>query len=237
MCGRFTLHTPVSELQLAFKGFAFPDEVEPRYNIAPSLQILHVANDGERAVAEAKWGLVPFWAKDPKIGNRMINARAETLASKPAFRDAYRHKRCLILADGFYEWKKSPDGKTKTPIYVTLDSGAPFAFAGLWDTWKQPDGERMRTCTIITTEPNALMADIHDRMPVILPESAYDLWLDPDTTEPEVLNGLLVPYPTESMTAHPVSSTVNSPRNEGADCIAPAEPGEDRSDAEQLSLL
>ena len=163
-------------------------------------------------------------------------ARAETLASKPAFRDAYQHKRCLIVADGFYESQKSPDGKSKTPMYITVDSGAPFAFAGLWDTWKQPDGERLRTCTFITTEPNDLMAPIHNRMPVILPPNAYDLWLDPDTTEPEVLNGLLVPYPSEHMSAHPVSETVNSPKNDTSECIIPVPP-ETYAKPEQLSLL
>ena len=237
MCGRFTLHTPVSDLQLAFKGFVFPDVVEPHYNIPPSLQILHISNDGERQVTAAKWGLVPFWAKDPKIGNRMINARSETLASKPAFRDAFRNKRCLILADGFYEWKKSADGKTKTPIYITLNGGKPFAFAGLWDTWKQPDGERLKTCTIITTEPNALMSEIHNRMPVILPPSAYDLWLDPETTEPEILNGLLSPYPAEEMTAHPVADTVNSPRNDVPECIQPVTSMSEPNEPRQLSLL
>jgi putative SOS response-associated peptidase YedK len=237
MCGRFTLHTPVSELQMAFKGFAFPPDVDAHYNIAPSLSILTIENDGERKVAAAKWGLVPFWAKDPKIGNRMINARADTLATKPAFRDAYQNKRCLIIADGFFEWKKSPDGKTKTPMYITLNEGRPFAFAGLWDTWKQEDGERLKTCTIITTEPNALMADIHNRMPVILPPDSYDLWLDPDTTEPEILNGLLHPYPAEDMTLHPVSDTVNSPRNDETACIEPVTLEPPQPEAEQLSLL
>lgn len=236
MCGRFTLHTPISDLQLAFKGFAFPDEVEPHYNIAPSLSILTISNDGEREVSAARWGLVPFWAKDPKIGNRMINARSETLASKPAFREAYQHKRCLILADGFFEWKKSADGKTKTPMYITLADRRPFAFAGLWDTWKQEDGERLKTCTIITTEPNALMADIHNRMPVILPPTAYELWLDPDTTEPDVLNGLLAPYPADDMVAHPVSNKVNTPKNDTPDCIEPVDVEANR-DPEQLSLL
>jgi len=236
MCGRFTLHTKPADLQIAFRGFTFPDEIEPQYNIAPSLNILHVTNDGERTVSRARWGLVPFWATDAKIGNRMINARAETLATKPAFRDAYQHKRCLIIADGFFEWKKQADGKTKIPMYITLKSRQPFAFAGLWDTWKQPDGERLKTCTIITTEPNDLLTSIHNRMPVILQENAYDLWLDPDTTEPEVLNGLLVPYPAEEMIAYPVADTVNSPRNDVKDCIEPVDAPTPAQPA-QLSLL
>ncbi len=221
MCGRFTLHTNPADLLAAFGGFTFPDNLEPRYNIAPSLNILHVTNEGEKTVSLAKWGLVPFWAKDAKIGNRMINARAESLATKPSFRDAYQHRRCLIIADGFFEWKKEADGKSKIPMYITMKSGNPFAFAGLWETWKQPDGDLLRTCTIITTEPNDLMASIHHRMPVILPDNTYDLWLDPGTIEPEVLNGLLKPYPAEEMTAHPVNLTVNSPRHDEKDCIEP----------------
>jgi putative SOS response-associated peptidase YedK len=236
MCGRFTLHSSPADLQLAFRGFAFPDEIEPHYNIAPSLDVRHISNEGEKTVSKARWGLVPFWAKDPKIGNRMINARAETLASKPAFRDAYQHKRCLIIADGFFEWKKEAAGKTKVPMYITLKSGRPFAFAGLWDTWKQPDDHRLKTCTIITTEPNDLMARIHNRMPVILPENAYDLWLDPDTTESEILNGLLVPYRADEMTVHPVANTVNSPRNDLSECIAPVAMPTPEPPA-QLSLL
>ena len=238
MCERFTLHTNASELQLAFKGFNFPDdENEPRYNIAPSLNILTVSNEGGKRVTPAKWGLIPFWAKEPKIGNRLINARAETLAAKPAFRDAYRHKRCLILADGFFEWKKEPDGAIKTPMYVTLESGKPFAFAGLWDTWEQADGERLRTCTIITTAPNELMAEIHSRMPVILPEEAYGPWLDPGTDEPELLNGLLTAYPADKMQAHPVSHTVNSPRNDTPGCIDPTDLEVPEGPPQQLSLL
>ena len=235
MCGRFTLHTNQTDLQLAFKGFVFPEEINPRYNIAPSLDILHITNDGEKRASKAKWGLIPFWAKDPKIGSRMINARAETLATKPAFRDAYQHKRCLILADGFFEWKKEADGKTKTAVYISLKSGRPFAFAGLWDSWKQSDGESLRPCTIITTEPNRLMATIHNRMPVILSEDNYDLWIDPDTFEPEILNGLLRPYPDQEMLAHPVADTVNSPRNDFRDCITPV--ATDVPPPNQLPLL
>ncbi len=235
MCGRFSLHTPIAELQLAFKGFTFPADVEAHYNIAPSFSTLHITNGNDRRVSEARWGLVPFWAKDPKIGNRMINARSETLTSKPAFREAFRSKRCLILADGFYEWKRSPDGKTKTPMYITLRSGRPFAFAGLWDTWKQPENDWLTTCTIITTEPNELMSDIHNRMPVILPQNAYDLWLDSDMAETAILNELLGSYPANRMQAHPVSDVVNTPQNDVADCIEPVELAP--PPPEQLSLL
>lgn len=236
MCGRFTLHTSQADLQLAFEGFVFPDEVEPRYNIAPTLDILVVANGGRREVRQARWGLIPGWVKDPRIGSRMINARAETLAQKFAFRDAYRNRRCLVIADGFYEWRKEPEGG-KTPIYIQLQGGRPFAFAGLWARWHPEAGEPVTSCTIVTTTPNDLMASIHDRMPVILPPSAYDLWLDPDTDEPEVLNGLLVPFPQEDMVVRPVTRHVNSVRNEGAECIAtPPDAGGD-DPVGQLTLL
>lgn len=233
MCGRFTLHTSRADLQLAFKGFVFPDDVEPRYNIAPTLNILFVANDGTREVRQAKWGLVPAWAKDVRIGNRMINARAETLAQKPAFKDAYRKRRCLVLADGFYEWRKEEDG-TKTPIYVQMEDARPFAFGGLWDVWRG-EASPITSCTIVTTKPNRLLAPIHDRMPEILPSESYDLWLDPDTEEPEILNGLLVPYPEDDMSARPVSKYVNSTKNEGPGCIDPEDASEQRK--VQLSLL
>ncbi len=236
MCGRFTLHTSRADLQLAFEGFVFPDEIDPRYNIAPTLDILVVANDGTREVRQARWGLIPGWAKDPKIGNRLINARSETLAQKPAFKDAFRKRRCLVIADGFYEWRKEPEGG-KTPIYIQLQDGRPFAFAGLWARWHPDEGEPVTSCTIVTTEPNPLVAPIHNRMPVILPPTAYDLWLDPDTDEPEVLNGLLVPYPAQEMVIRPVTRFVNSVRNEGAECIAALPPARGDAEVGQLSLL
>jgi putative SOS response-associated peptidase YedK len=236
MCGRFTLHTSRSDLQLAFEGFVFTDEVEPRYNIAPTLDILVVANDGKREVRQARWGLIPGWAKDPRVGSRMINARSETLAQKPAFREAYRNRRCLVIADGFYEWRKEPEGG-KTPIYIQLRDGRPFAFAGLWARWRPESGEPVTSCTIVTTAPNDLMATIHNRMPVILPPSAYDLWLGPDTDEPEVLNGLLVPFPQEDMVVRPVTQRVNSVRNEGAECIAVPPPARGNAQIGQLTLL
>ena len=233
MCGRFTLHTSREDLQLAFEGFVFPD-VEPRYNIAPTLDILVVRGDGAREVTEARWGLIPQWAKDPRIGSRMINARAETLSEKSAFREAFRKRRCLVVADGFYEWRKEQDGR-KTPVYIQLDTGKPFAFAGLWDRWHPPSGDSVTSCTIITTKANRLVASIHDRMPVILPPSAYDPWLDSDTDEPEILNGLLVPFPDASMSLRPVTPYVNSARNEGKGCIA--SPSPERTPGAQLTLL
>ncbi len=185
-----------------------------------------MANDGRNAVEFFRWGLIPGWAKDPAIGHRMINARAETLAEKPSFRTPLRRRRCLILADGFYEWRKDPGGKTKTPMYIRLSNGAPFAFAGLWDLWRGPDDSPVTSCTIITTSPNDLLAPIHNRMPVILPADAYEQWLDPDEQPADRLTPLLNPYPAREMTAHAVSRTVNNPRTDSPDCVkpAPAEP-------------
>ncbi len=225
MCGRFTLATEADKLRWAFPGFIFPDDIQPRYNIAPSQNVAAVLNDGESRVRELKWGLVPHWAKDPKIGNRMINARSETLSDKPAFRAAYRRRRCLILADGFYEWRKDPGAKTKTPVYIRLASEGPFTFAGLWERW-DPDGESpLLSCTIITTEPNPLVAEIHNRMPVILPTEAHARWLAPGDTPPDALSEILRHFPASEMTAYPVSRLVNNPKADAADCIAPAEPG------------
>ena len=224
MCGRFTLATEADKLRWAFPGFVFPDEIRPRYNIAPSQNVTAVLNDAVDRARELKWGLVPHWAQDPKIGNRMINARSETLHEKPAFRNAYRRRRCLIFADGFYEWRKDPGAKTKTPVYIRLASEAPFAFAGLWERW-EPTGESpLFSCTIITTEPNPLVAEIHNRMPVILPAEDHAAWLACGDTPPDALSGLLGPYPASEMVARPVSRRVNNPRVDSPDCIAPPEP-------------
>jgi putative SOS response-associated peptidase YedK len=180
-----------------------------------------VPNDGKNRLDFFTWGLIPSWAKDPSIGNRMINARAETLAEKPSFRSAFHRRRCLILADGFYEWRKD-DGKSKTPMYIRLEDGSPFAFAGLWELWNAPDGSQVLSCTIITTEPNPLMEKIHNRMPVILPEKAYSLWLQSGEADPNALSELLKPYPAEEMVAYPVSRLVNSPDNDLPAVIEPA---------------
>lgn len=226
MCGRFTLKTDLETLTETFPGFTTPapDEMAPRYNIAPSQPVPVVPNNGENRVEFFQWGLIPSWAKDPKIGNRMINARAETLAEKPSFRTPYKRRRCLILSDGFYEWRSEPESKTKTPIYIQLKSEKPFAFAGLWESWHpRPDGEPLHSCTIITTSPNALLETIHRRMPVILEPDTYDHWLDPSEQTPKQLDGLLKPYPAEEMMAYPVSRLVNRPSNDSPDCIAPAD--------------
>jgi putative SOS response-associated peptidase YedK len=211
MCGRFTLRQVPYEWvkQLALPIFS------PRYNIAPTQQVLAIRQrDGVREAVELRWGLVPSWADDPKIGNRLINARAETVATKPAFRKAYERRRCLILADGFYEWKKQ--GKAKQPYFIHRPDDQPFAFAGLWEWWKG-NGLEIASCTIITTAANAMMRPLHDRMPVILDEQDHARWLDAT----QEADDLLRPAPEELLEAYPVSTKVNSPANEGAELIQP----------------
>jgi putative SOS response-associated peptidase YedK len=202
-------------------GLELPDELPQRYNVAPTQPVAVVANNGQNKLEFFHWGLIPSWAKDPKIGNRMINARAETVAEKTSFRVPYRRRRCLVLADGFYEWRKEPGRKAKTPMYIQLKSGKPFAFAGLWDLWRSPQDEALLSCTLITTTPNELVAQIHNRMPVILSPEAYDLWLDPAEQNPNRLDAWLKPYPAAEMTAFPVSTLVNNPRNDAPECILP----------------
>ena len=221
MCGRFTLTIDPADLQDAFPGLTFPESMVPRYNVAPSQPIAVVANNGKNQVEFFKWGLVPSWAQDPSIGNRMINARAESLAEKPSFRTAYKRRRCLILADGFFEWQPVPGGKSKTPMFVRLKSGEPFAFAGLWEAWHPDQEDRLLSCTVITTTPNTLMERIHNRMPVILKPEAHPLWLDPAEQPPDKLDKLLKPYPASQMTAFPVSRLVNDPKNDSPECIVP----------------
>ncbi|MGE5224552.1 MAG: SOS response-associated peptidase [Omnitrophica WOR_2 bacterium] len=225
MCGRFTLTVDTSQLQESFPWVQVDHEVVPRFNIAPTQPVAVVPNNNENKLEYFNWGLIPSWAKDPEIGNRMINARAETLAEKPSFRTALRRRRCLVLASGFYEWRKDPNGKTKTPMYVRLNSGDPFGFAGLWDAWNSPDGSTILSCTIITTQPNSLMETIHNRMPVIVPEEAYGLWLDSHERNPEELSPVLQPYPAEEMVAFPVSRMVNSPEIDLPKCIEPISAG------------
>ena len=220
MCGRFAFYSP-SEATAALFGVSGSVAVEPRYNIAPTQFIAAIREDEDRTreLVMLRWGLVPFWAKDPAIGNRMINARAETVAEKPSYRAAFRHRRCIVLADGFYEWRK--EGDAKTPYFISLASGEPFGLAGLWENWKSPSGEWVRSCTIITTKPNAFMDPIHNRMPVILSEETEPLWLDPVTEDPDILRPLLLPSPAEEMESYQVSTYVNSPRNQGPECIKP----------------
>jgi putative SOS response-associated peptidase YedK len=219
MCGRFTLTVDPSELKEAFPQFTFPEQYAPRYNIAPTQPIMAIPNDSKAMADFFVWGLIPSWAKDPEIGSRLINARAETLGEKPSFRGAYKYRRCLIPTDGFFEWKHETGSKVKTPYWIHLQSNQPFAFAGLWESWQSPDGGTIRSATIITTEPNSLMAQLHNRMPVILAPENYDQWLDPQPQKPEDLQKLLAPFPAKEMTAYPVSMLVNSPANDRPEAI------------------
>lgn len=218
MCGRFTLRTSAQEVAKTF-GLVDVLDFRLRYNVAPTQHVLTITlQDGKRQGQLRRWGLVPSWADDPKIGYRMINARAETVADKPAFRSAFKRSRCLVVADGFYEWKKGADAKTKQPHYIRLKEHRPFAFAGLAERWSR-NGETVESCTLITTDPNELMAEIHDRMPAILPKDDYDLWLDPEFEGKEKLLSLLRPYPADDMKAYPISTLVNSPKNDVPACI------------------
>jgi len=221
MCGRFTLTTNPADLQDSFGGAIFPTKFAPRFNIAPSQPLLTIPNDGANTAAFFIWGLIPMWAKDPSIGNRLINARGETVAEKPSFRGSFKYKRCLILADGFYEWKANPGKKTKIPYFIHMKDRKPFAFAGLWDSWEGPDGSNIKTCTIITTEPNELMAPIHNRMPVILHTRNYAKWLDTSPQTPENLLPLIQPFPADNMSAYPISTLVNKPSNDSAELVVP----------------
>lgn len=193
-------------------------EFADRYNIAPTavVPVIRQSPDGERVVDLLKWGLIPHWAKDPAIGVKLVNARAESLAGKPAFRDAFNRRRCIVPASGFYEWKT--ESKGKQPFYVSLISGEPMAMAGLWESWRDPAGAIVRTFCVITTEANALIAQIHDRMPVLLRPEDFSRWLDPEIPG-STLSGLLDPYPSELLEAVPVSKAVGRPENEGPDLI------------------
>ena len=193
--------------------------MQPRYNIAPTQSVLAVVNEGSRRGEFMRWGLVPSWAKDIKVGNRMINAVSETAATKPAFRSAFRRRRCLVLADGFFEWRR--EGKKRVPLYFTQKSGESMAFAGLWENWQSPEGDWIRSCTILTTAANSFIEPVHNRMPVILSAETEPLWLDPMTETPANLEPLLLPAPPELLTVREVSPVVNNARSEGPDCVTP----------------
>jgi len=217
MCGRFTLTTDINAVAKAF-GVAPSLQTMPRYNVAPTQEVVSILRDETKHLDFLRWGLIPSWSKEESIGARMINARAETLAEKPSFKRLLQGKRCLIVADGFYEWKQEQGGKA--PMYFTLPNHDLFAFAGLWDVWKRPDGQQLRTCTIITTEPNEFVAPIHNRMPVILLKDAQEEWLDPAQHDTHVLQQLLTSYTASDMFVHAVSKKVNSPQYDNADLIA-----------------
>lgn len=222
MCGRYSL-TDFETLKDYFVAFDSPEELQPRYNIAPSQEVLAVRNTPEQVVKYLRWGLIPFWAKDEKIGNRMINARSKTLAEKKTFKGPYRSQRYLILTTGIYEWHQDRDGN-KTPIYFRLRSKDLFRSAGLWESWTPEDGDGspILSRTIITTSANELVGQYHHRMPVILPESAYMDWLDPEEAEPDMLDPRLAPYPAEELEAYPISTRVNNPSNDSPDLTRPA---------------
>jgi len=221
MCGRFGLTSDGEQLQLRF-GFGWSQTGitwRPRYNIAPTQDVLAVVQRGaERFSGLLRWGLVPYWAKDLSVGSKNINARSETVGEKPSFKQALVRRRCLVLADGFYEWRKDPDGR-RTPLWIYLALGEPFAFAGLYDVWRAPTGERVGSCTILTTTPNELMEPIHNRMPVILPREAEGAWLNPKVGDMGEVRQLLVPYPAEEMAAYAVSDLVNNVKNDEPACI------------------
>ena len=221
MCGRFTLFEADKVLSKEF-GVSGVPPLSPRYNIAPSQPIAAVRTPhtgAGRELALLRWGLIPSWSKDPAIGNRLINARAETVQEKPSFLNAFRRHRCLIPTNGFYEWQRQERGKQ--PYFVRMRDERIFAFAGLWDRWESPDGGVIETCAILTTAANAVLTPIHDRMPVILPQAEYARWLDPTLKDPDELSPLLVPFPPEGMLAIPVSPRVNAPSTDDEKCIAP----------------
>lgn len=215
MCGRYNIVTDAQALYDGFEVIASLD-LAPRYNVAPSQDVLAIrqSEQGNEAVM-LRWGLIPFWAKDTKIGYKTINARAETVATKPAFRAAYKNRRCLIPASGFYEWQREKDG-SKQPYNICMTDKRLFAFAGLWEHWQGPEGKVIESCTIIVTEANELIAPVHNRMPVILDKSDYDAWLDPSN---KAVAPLLKSYPSDEMMTYPVSTMVNSPRNDSAELL------------------
>jgi len=221
MCGRFSQTASPAVIAQQFHVPA-PLLLTPRYHIAPSQPIAAIRIDPDRAtrtLVMLRWGLIPSWAKDPKIGHQCINANSETVAEKPSFRTAFKARRCLVIATGFYEWQVQ--GRTKQPMWIGLKDKQPFAFAGLWERWQPPDGSVIETCTILTTDPNELLKPIHNRMPVILAPTAYDQWLDPTVQHAESLKALLRPYPSEELLAYPVSTLVNNPRHDAPDCLEP----------------
>ncbi|MGH7861548.1 MAG: SOS response-associated peptidase [Candidatus Dormibacteraceae bacterium] len=223
MCGRFVQQLSAAELAQVFGAVAAVEDPGGHFNVAPTQPVMVVVDDGERRVVTAhRWGLIPRWADNPRVGSRLINARAETVGEKPAFRSAFRHQRCLIPADGFYEWRQTPRGKV--PHAIVQRDGQPLALAGLWSTWTDPaTGETVRSCAIITTTANAAMAPIHDRMPVILPRDTWDVWLDPKTTDVDLLQALLQPCPAEILRVYPVSPRVNNVRHDAADLLDPSD--------------
>ena len=235
MCGRYSLAADLEDIQRRFEFFDSELTHSPRYNIAPTQPVLAVTNDEGRQPAYLRWGLIPSWAKNASAGNRLINARAETVAERPSFRTALASRRCMVIADGFYEWQRI--GNARRPMRVSMKSGELFAFAGLWDSWRDPAGDIVRSCTIITTEPNELLRPIHNRMPVILPRELESFWLDDEVQDPLALGDILSPYPAEAMDAYEVSSLVNRPSNEGPEVAIPVGQESPSSGTHQAQLV
>ena len=222
MCGRFTLRSSPKVIAETF-GLSEPPHLQPHFNIAPSQSVAVVRQQPEthqRELALLHWGLIPFWADDPSIGDRMANARSETAATKPSFRRPFRSRRCLVVADGFYEWQKT-DGR-KQPFFIQMKNHRPFGMAGLWDRWDK-QGEPIESCTILTTDANELMVPIHERMPFIIPPDKFDIWLDSAEHDEKKLLGMLRPFDSTEMTAYAISTKVNNPKNDVAACIEPLE--------------
>lgn len=223
MCGRFVSASPASDVAAYFGAeLDAGTGLEPSYNVAPTNDVYAVlVAEGLRQLAALRWGLIPPWAADVKIGNRMINARSETVADSKAYGRAFRARRCIVAADGFYEWVPVPGERHKQPVYIHRSDGEPLAFAGLWERWRPPEGDLVRSTTIITGPANDRIAEVHDRMPIVLPPSAWEQWLDPDFGDTAALRGLLVPAPSQLFTLHPVSREVNNPRRKSAHLIEP----------------
>jgi putative SOS response-associated peptidase YedK len=219
MCGRFVLISDLAEITTEFDVQEISGNLQRSYNIAPGHTIAAIIDDGSKRLIQLTWGLIPSWAKDPSIGNKLINARGETVAEKPSFKAAFKKRRCLIVANGFYEWQKR--GKIKIPVFVRLKSDKPFGFAGLYETWISPDKQELCTCTIITTEANELLQPIHNRMPVIVPKDQENIWLDSEKDDTTHVFSILKPYAHNEMVAYEVSSLVNSPQHNSPDCITP----------------
>jgi len=222
MCGRFS-QAQIAELDREIARLLEAPPLEPRYNVAPTQDaaVVRERPDGDRVVQLLRWGLIPRWAKDPAIGNRLINARAETAAEKPAFKTPFQRHRCLVPVGGFYEWQKT--GKAKQPYFIRRSDGRPLLLAGLWDRWEGEADGPVDSFTILTTEPNELVAPIHNRMPVILGRGDFDAWLDPANRDVAALRAMLRPFAAGEMTAYPVSRYVNSPQHEGPECVSPVE--------------
>lgn len=224
MCGRFALSAKTSQIEKLMPALKIESDIKPRYNIAPTQKVKVILNTKPDEITEAQWGLLPSWAKDKSLASKMINARVETLHEKASFKNSFRNKRCLIIADAFYEWKQVQNFRTKIPYLIKLKSGEPFTFAGLWDLWIDREAgvkEEIISTTIITTEPNELMAEIHNRMPVIIPEKLRQVWLDRNSNVEELQRLILKPYDSNEMIAYEVSKLVNNPAYDDISCIYP----------------